>query len=323
MTVSVLDDRPSFGNAVVPLDDRGETINEPRFRQMLRYMANAGTTVFVGGPHATEFVNMDRTERRRLWEVAVDELSGEASVNAIPFGPASTTEMISMFTLAKEMGFDGAQLYPGAQDGRGADGLFVAEAERYYRDVLEAVDLPMYLCAYHGGEIIDTPNKQVPLDLVLTLIQDYPQIKGVTIMDQEDEALRDFMDAIGTSSPVRLAGAYDWCGRMEMGVYGFHSIQQSIAPSLCNTMMTAFHAGEKDLAKQLGTVIRQLNEIAHTPRYYYPRSLKPILNHLGFDVGIIRRPYLPLSVDIEGEICQRIDELDLGRFETLPRSSKA
>src|SRR5260221_14771334 len=100
------------------------------------------------------------------------------------------------------------------------------------------------------------------------------------------------MDAIGKSVPVRMAGAYDWFGRMQMGVYGFHSIQQSIAPSLCCAMMEAFHTGEQDRAKELGLVLRQLNEIVHTPQYYYPRSLKPILTHLGFDMGIIRRPYL-------------------------------
>ena len=320
--MTAVEDRPSFGNAVVPMDDRGETINDSGFRHMLRYMSDAGTTVFVGGPHATEFVNMNGAERRHLWELAIDELSGNGSVNAIPFGPASTTEMIAMFDLAKAMGFDGAQLYPGAQDGRGADGLFVAEAERYYRDVLESVDLPMYLCAYHGGEIIDSPSNEIPLDLVITLVHDYPHIKGVTIADQDDQTLRDFMDAIGKSKPVRLAGAFDWYGRMEMGVYGFHSIQQSIAPSLCSTMMAAFHSGEKDQAKQLGLVLRELNEIVHTPRYYYPRSLKPILNHLGFDMGIIRRPYLPPSADLQREMCTRIDELDLGRFEDLPSSPK-
>src|SRR6185295_12189123 len=85
-------DRPSLGNAVVPMDEFGEAINDKGFRRMLRYMSDGGTTVFVGGPHATEFVNMDKDERVRLWELAVDELGGQAPINAIPFGPASTTE---------------------------------------------------------------------------------------------------------------------------------------------------------------------------------------------------------------------------------------
>ena len=54
------EDRPSFGNSITPMDDRGEAINEPALRQLLRYMSDGGTTVFIGGPHATEFVNLDR-----------------------------------------------------------------------------------------------------------------------------------------------------------------------------------------------------------------------------------------------------------------------
>jgi 4-hydroxy-tetrahydrodipicolinate synthase len=315
-----MDDRPSFGNAVVPMDAHGEGINEPGFRQMLRYMSDGGTTVFVGGPHATEFVNMDRAERRRLWELAVDELGGKAPINAIPFGPASTTEMISMFKMAKDMGFDGAQLYPGAQEGRGGDGLYIAEAERYYRDVLEAVDFPLYVCGYHGGEIIDGPGKQVPHDLLLKLVDDYPHIAGVTIDGSAaDGVLQAFVQNMGGRRPVRVASALDWYQKMELGIYGFHSIQQSIAPRLCSTMMKAFLDGEKDEAKRLSDIIKQLNAVVHTPAYAYPRSLKPVLNHLGFDMGSIRRPYLPPTEELQAEMRGRIDEVDLGRFEDLPR----
>jgi 4-hydroxy-tetrahydrodipicolinate synthase len=311
-----LDDRASFGNAVVPMDDAGEQINEVEFRRMLRYMSQGGTSVFVGGPHATEFVNMDRVERRRLWEVSVDELNGKGPVNAIPFGPASTTEMISMFRLAKEMGFDGAQLYPGAQEGRGGDGLYVAEAERYYRDVLEAVDLPLYLCGYHGGEIIDAPNGRVPFDLLLRLVDDYPHIAGITIFgDEPDDVIRGFTKELDGRQRVRCAGAIDWYQRMECGIHGFHSIQQSIAPRLCSTMIDAYHCGDRERARQLSDTLARLNRIVHQPSYAYPRTIKPILNSLGFRMGIIRRPYLPPSAETQEEMARRVAELDLARFE--------
>ena len=314
----IAQNRPSLGNAITPMDGRGEAINEPAFRRLLRYMAEGGTTVFVGGPHATEFVNLDRTERRRLWEVGVDELKGRHPVNAIPFGPASTAELIGMFKLARDMGFDGAQLYPGAQDGHGNDGLFVAEAERYFRDVLEAVEMPMYLCGYHGAEIIDSPNKRIPLDMLARLVDDYPHIVGITIMSEEDDVLRAFLDRIGGRGPVRLAGALDWYAKMELGIYGFHSIQQSIAPKLCSRMMEAFHAGDRETAKALSARIRRLNEIIHAPQRYYPRSLKPALAHLGFDVGIIRKPYLPLNREEQLRMFAELDALDLGQSEALP-----
>lgn len=310
--------RPSLGNAITPMDERGEKINEQVYRQILRYMADGGTTVFVGGPHATEFVNLDRGERRRLWEIGIDELKGKSPVNAIPYGPASTAELVSMFRLAKEMGFDGAQLYPGAQDGRGNDGLFMAEAERYFRDVLEAVEMPMYLCGYHGGEIIDSPDKRIPHDMLLRLVDDYPHIVGVTIMSDEDDVLRSFIDRMDGRRPVRLAGALDWFAKMELGIYGFHSIQQSIAPRHCSRMMESFHEGDRATARMLSARIRRLNEIIHAPGSYYPRSLKPALRHLGFDVGIIRRPYMPLPESEQARIRAELDELGLGSTEALP-----
>lgn len=312
------EDRPSFGNSITPMDDRGEAINEPILRQLLRYMSDGGTTVFIGGPHATEFVNVDRKERLRIWEISLDELGGKGPVNAIPFGPASTTELVSLFKLAQDMGFDGAQLYPGAQDGRGNDGLFIAEAERYFRDVLEAVDFPLYLCGYHGAEIIDSPNKRIPHDLLIRLVTDYPHIAGVTIMAEGDEILSAFLDRMEGRRPVRLAGALDWYAAMELGIYGFHSIQQSIAPKLCSTMMAAFHAGDRAQAKTMSAKIKRLNDIIHGPDRYYPRSLKPALKHLGFDVGIIRRPYMPLPEVTQRQLCAELDVLDLGSTDGLP-----
>ncbi|MBY0399528.1 dihydrodipicolinate synthase family protein, partial [Myxococcota bacterium] len=216
----------------------------------------------------------------------------------------------------------GAQLYPGAQDGRGNDGLFAAEAERYFRDVLEAVEMPMYLCGYHGGEIIDSPNKRIPHDMLLRLVDDYPHIAGVTIMSDDDDVLRRFIDGIGGRRPVRLAGALDWYAKMELGIYGFHSIQQSIAPKLCSQMMEIFHAGDRATSRALSARIRRLNEIIHAPGSYYPRSLKPALRHLGFDVGIIRRPYLPLPESEQARIRIELDDLVLASTEALPMSGR-
>lgn len=318
-------DKPNNGNATVPMDNRGEKIKEAGFRRMLRYMSEGGTNVFVGGPHATEFVNMDRKERTWLWEVAVDELKGKGMICAIPFGPASTTEMVAFFKQAKSMGFDGAQLYPGAQEGRGGDGMYIREAERYYRDVLEAVPgFPMFVCGYHGGEVIDSPTKAVPLELLLQLLKDYPHIAGITGPKVKDNAeLKQFVQAVGGKRPVRTTGHHDWYGRLEAGLYGFHTIQPSMAPRLCSTMLDAYHSGDKKKAKELSDVIERFGAIIHGPGYNYPRTIKPISNFLGLDMGIIRRPYLPPPQAQQDEMCKRVAALDLGQYEKLPKKRVA
>lgn len=314
-------DRPNNGNATVPMDNRGEKIKNAGFRSMLRYMSEGGTNVFVGGPHATEFVNMDRKERTHLWEVAVDELKGKGMICAIPFGPASTTEMIGFFKQAKAMGFDGAQLYPGAQEGHGGDGLYIREAERYYRDVLEAVPgFPMFVCGYHGGEIIDSPTKAVPWEMLIKLLDDYPHIAGFTGPKVKDyDEMKQFVKAVDNRRPVRTTGHHDWFGKCELGLYGFHTIQPSMAPRLCSSMLEAYHSGDKKKAKQLSDVIHQLGEIIHDRRYNYPRTIKPISNFLGLDMGSIRRPYLPPPPEQQAEMAKRVAALHLEQYEKLPK----
>ncbi|MGH2842014.1 MAG: dihydrodipicolinate synthase family protein, partial [Solirubrobacteraceae bacterium] len=194
-----------------------------------RYMADGGTSIFVGGPHATEFVVMDEEERDRIWRWSVDELGGQSPVNAIPFGHGSTSMMIRRFTLAESMGFDGALLYPAAEGGHGADGLFIREAERYFRDVLDNTGIRVHLAGYHGGEIIDSPTKMVPWELLVTLAREYPQVIGVTVLDAGGDGtdIAELVKELHGRCPVRLAGAHHWFERMELGVFGFHSIQQS------------------------------------------------------------------------------------------------
>ena len=66
-------DHPSLGNMIAPFNNDG-TVHEIAYRRHIRYMSDGGTGVFVGGPHATEFVNMEPVERRKLWELAVVEI---------------------------------------------------------------------------------------------------------------------------------------------------------------------------------------------------------------------------------------------------------
>ena len=312
------DSRYSFGNAISPMDRHGGDINEPALRQMLRYMADGGTTVCIGGWHATEFIHLNPAEKLRVWEIAVDELGGNAPVSATPVGPASTRDMVAMFRTAKEMGFDSAQLYPAGSGGFGADGLFVSEVEHYYRTVLDAIDMPLFLMNYHLGEIIDGPNKRVPHDLLLRLIADYPQIRGVGIIFDDADSVRSFTSALAGRCHVRISGGLDWFAAMEAGAYGFHSIQQSFAPRLCSRMMDAFHTGDHAMARRLSDRIRALNAIIHRHDRYYPRTIKPALRYLGFDVGDIRPPHMSMGHDAERDLWADLASIDFAETECLP-----
>jgi dihydrodipicolinate synthase/N-acetylneuraminate lyase len=159
-----------------------------------------------------------------------------------------------------------------------------------------------------------------PFDRMRALVSEYPHVVGVTVSGEDRAAVKELVSEVGGTCAVRLTGGTACFEMLQLGVYGFHSIQPSFAPTLCSTMLAAYHRGEKNVAEELSDVVRQLCEIVHTPSYCYPRSIKPILNHLGFSMGIIRRPYMPPSDDLQREMRRRIDALHLERFEDLPRS---
>lgn len=319
MTRDLPADRPSFGNAICPMDHRGGDINVAAFRTLIRYMADGGTTVCVGGPHATEFVHLNAAERLRVWELAVDELGGRAPLSAIPVGPTSNRDMVATFRTVEAMGFDAAQLYPNAHGGYGGDGLFVAEVERYYRDVLDATTLPLFITNYHRGEIIDSPTKRVPHALLLRLLDAYPgRIGGFGVIWRGAEDLQQLLDGVGGRVHVRVSGALDWHAAMEAGAHGFHSIQQSFVPRLCSGMMAAFHAGDHATSRRLSERIAALNAIIHHPDRAYPRSIKPTLRYLGFDVGDLRPPHYSMGAAADAALWDDLATIDFAETEQLP-----
>ena len=306
-----MDDRPNHGNVIAPFDARGE-IDAQALRENLWYVANGGNKVFVGGPAAAEFHHLSRREKSFLWEFCVRELSGKAHVCMIPVGPASTAEMIEMYREGQALGFDGALLYvPGPV--RGGYPWFEREVERYYRDVLEAVDMPLYLCAYHGGDIIDTHDHRVSPALLGRLTEEYSErIAGVATTFNLQETLA----AIGGRKPVRAVDVDGRYEKLELGVYGFHSAAESVAPQLCASVPDLYHAGDKAGARERSAVLDRLwRLVGPGQRYAYPRCVKPILRHLGFSAGEMRRPFLPLAPEEEGELLRAIDALGVRGIE--------
>jgi 5-dehydro-4-deoxyglucarate dehydratase len=308
----LIDDRPSHGNVIAVFDEAGN-LDEGAIVENLWFLADGGSKVFTGGPAAAEFHHLSRAEKTRIWELSVRELKGKAPVCMIPVGPASTAEMIEMYREGAAMGFDGALLYvPGPV--RGGYPWLEAEVERYYRDLLEAVDgMPLYLCGYHGGDIIDTSDHLVSTELLNRIVDDYSEkIVGVSVTFKIEETLA----AIGGKKPVRAVDVDRWFDKLEMGIYGFHSAAQSFAPRLCSQIPELYHAGDKDGARKLSDTFDELWKLVGPGKeYLYPRCTKPILRHLGFNVGGIRRPFLPLPPERERELLRKIDEIGLKEIE--------
>ncbi|MEV0583458.1 dihydrodipicolinate synthase family protein [Nonomuraea sp. NPDC050310] len=112
-------------------------LDETRFRELVRHLLSEGVHgVSVAGSQG-EFAVLDRTERLRLIEIAVEEAAGRVPVYA-GTGAISTRESIELTRAAQSIGADVAMIITP---------YFLspspAELASHYRQVAAATDLPV------------------------------------------------------------------------------------------------------------------------------------------------------------------------------------
>src|SRR5665648_1221001 len=134
------------------------SINENMFRKIINNVIDAGVHgVFVAGSQG-EFFSLERQERIRLFEVAVEEVNGKVPVYA---GTAAitTSETILLTKAAEKSGCDAVSIIspffitPNGQ-----------ELYQYYKTVAEATNLPVLL--------YNNPNRtgyDIPVDIIRKL----------------------------------------------------------------------------------------------------------------------------------------------------------
>src|SRR5579862_5360458 len=74
-------------------------------------MVAAGIGVYVGGGGSGEGFVLTETERRRVLEIAAEELNGKVAFRSMGVETRSAEEMIGYLQVAQSVGVDAAQIY--------------------------------------------------------------------------------------------------------------------------------------------------------------------------------------------------------------------
>src|SRR5262249_49171367 len=123
------------------------SIDEPNYRKHLRWLADApGVTAIVANGHAAEVSSLDRAERRRALEIALDEVGGKTPVISGIYTDGSL-EAADMAREAKALGAAGALIFPPTPFMWGAQ-LRPEMALTHFRTIADAVDLPLIVFEY-------------------------------------------------------------------------------------------------------------------------------------------------------------------------------
>ena len=287
--------------------DRDGAVDEPALRTHLLRMADAGVGVYVGGGGSGEGYVLRDDESARIFAIAADVLRGRVPARAMGVEPRSAAEMIAFVCRAREAGLEAAQLYsldPGHGRRPRPD-----EQEAYFRDVLDAVELPSVLSTHQSvGYFVDPA-------LVRALLDDYPHLVGVNVTSPDATYLVRMLDAVGGRVEVHVGGPAQALTALALGGTGYLVSEANLAPRTCARVVDAWRAGRLDDAADAYRTVMELFTV--TQANGGVSGIKAALTSLGHPGGVPRRPRLAVPGEWCDAIVAAVDALGLRAVESL------
>jgi 4-hydroxy-tetrahydrodipicolinate synthase len=132
----VLEPNGIIAPVVTPFDRKDE-INELVYRKLINFLLDSGIHgIFAAGSQG-EFWALSKEEKRKLFQITVDEVNGRVPVYA-GTGAESTKEVVELNRMAKDLGADAASIITPYFVRPDSEGLF-----EHYRIVASSVDIPV------------------------------------------------------------------------------------------------------------------------------------------------------------------------------------
>ncbi|HSH46132.1 MAG TPA: 4-hydroxy-tetrahydrodipicolinate synthase [Longimicrobiales bacterium] len=256
-------------------------VNEASLRELVRFHLHEGTDALIACGSTGEAATMSPEEQRQVVETVVNETDARIPVVA-GCGGSDTAVVARLARAAREAGADALLLSAPPYNKPPQRGLVA-----HFRAVLDAGDLPAILYNVPGRTAVG--------------------IAPATMAElAEDERVVGVKEACGDISliadAVALAGdrLTFWSGNddqvlpiLSLGGQGVISVLGNIAPAETHRMAQAYLEGDTATATALQLrylpLIRALFAVAN------PIPVKTLVGWLGFDVGPVRLPLVPLT----------------------------
>lgn len=266
---------------VTPFDDAG--VNESALRELVRFHLEEGTAALIVCGSTGEAAAMTAEEQERAVEIVVTEAAKQIPVVA-GCGGSDTAVVSRLAEGARRAGADALLLSAPPYNKPPQRGLIA-----HFRAVMDAGDLPTVLYNVPG-------RTAVGIDPATTaLLADDDRVIGVK------EACGD-LSQIADLAALLQGRLTIWSGNddqvlpiMALGGQGVISVLGNVAPAATSRMALAYLDGDTATATELQLrylpLIRALFEVSN------PIPVKTLTGWLGFDVGPLRLPLVPLEED--------------------------
>ena len=284
---------PILTAMVTPFDESG-AVDERAARDLMRHLVDHGSDGVVIAGTTGESATLDDEEKLHLFEAAVDELGGRATVVA-GTGSNDTAHSVRLTREAASRGVDAVLVvtpYYNRPNERGLRAHFKACAEA-------AGDVPVVLYNIPGRSMI---NLEPDLLIELSRIDN---VVGVKQANSDMDAARRLVD----ESELALLAGDDGllCPFAEIGGAGGITVSSHLAGERMREVFDAASSGDTERARALDAELEDLYRTLFIAPP--PATVKAALGELGFELGGVRLPLVEVDAAELAELRRMLDAL--------------
>jgi len=266
---------------ITPFDSHG--VNYAELGRVAKHLVDTGTTGVVVCGTTGESPTLSHEEKLNCFRT-VKEAVGDRSAVIAGTGTNNTAESIGLTQEAEQLGFDGVMLVAPYYNKPSQDGLY-----EHFKAIAARSKLPILIYNIQGRTAVnvETPTlrKLSQIDNIVAVKEasgNLGQISEVCAQMPSDFRVYSGDDAL--TLPV-----------MSVGGYGVVSVASHVAGTAIASMIDAFLAGRIEDAIQIHKkMVPLVQAIFCAPN---PVPVKEAMGMLGFEVGPVRLPLVPLSTD--------------------------
>lgn len=272
-------------------------IDESCLNDLVRFHLQEGTDALVVNGSTGEAATMSPAEQRRVAEVAVSATAGQIPV-IVGVGGSDTAVVSSLARAAREAGASGILVSPPPYSKPPQRGIVA-----HMRAVMDAADLPTIIYNVPGRTACNI------LPETLEEIAGDQRVVGVKEASGDIAQVAEVARRIGDRVGLYSGNDDQALAVMALGGKGVISVLANIAPADTSRLIHSFLDGRIEEARE--TQLRYLPLVGALFGESNPIVVKAAVRALGFPVGDVRLPLVPISEAVLRELLIQMRSLGL------------
>jgi 4-hydroxy-tetrahydrodipicolinate synthase len=267
--------------ALVTPFTQDDHLDLPKLRRLVRHHLEQEADGLVLCGTTGESACMTPEERVRVVETAVEEASGRLKIVA-GAGARSTRETVNAVRAAHRAGAEGALVVTPFYNRPSQEGLYA-----HFAAVADASEIPIML--------YNVPTR-TGVDLKPKIVERLSRIDNLVAVKEarpDLERLTELVDRCGDRLHVLSGHDPNLLPALVVGCHGIVSVTANIAAAEMKRLIDAFQTKDLERARRLHMRLFALHRALAVETN--PVPIKCAMNLLGYEVGEVRLPLLPLT----------------------------